>query len=165
MNNYSRLHNYLSWPLLLAGFAVTLLLDFIPFSSFGLYSPPEWSALLLIYCVIYYPALVGLLFAFCLGLLLDIGTAAPLGLHALAYILITFLIQQRQARLEISGLAFQVAYVWLALMLNNTVIALVHWLYDQRFLGWPAFLSAPLIGALLWPLLRKIIQVLFRPRS
>ena len=165
MNNYPRLHNYLPLHLLIVYFALTLLLDFIPLGTMSIYRLPEWTALLLIYCVIYYPTAIGLISAFILGLLIDVGTAAPLGQHALAYIMLAFLVQQRQSRLEVSGMMFQVAYVFLALVLNNTVISLVHWLYDQRFTGWLVFLSAPVIGALIWPLVRILIQKLLRPRS
>ncbi len=54
---------------------------------------------MLLYWAINRPQSVGVGTAFVVGMLTDIGTAAPLGQHALSYMLITFLVQQRQRQI------------------------------------------------------------------
>ena len=79
-NFYSRI----PLKLIIISFIVPLILDFIPFSGSIFYWLPEFTALMLYYWLINRPQNVGIGTAFVLGLLVDSGTASPLGEHALA---------------------------------------------------------------------------------
>ena len=82
-NLYNRLPKY--W--IYGSFAVAMLLDFIPLPSHLFHWLPEFTAMMLMYWLINRPQRVDLGTAFVVGVLVDIGTAAPLGQHALSYLL------------------------------------------------------------------------------
>ena len=78
MTDFEDFHNRISKRLIAATFAVAMLLDFMPFSSDGFFWLPEFTALMLLYWAINRPQSVGVGTAFVVGMLTDIGTAAPL---------------------------------------------------------------------------------------
>ena len=119
MTDFEDFHNRISKRLIAATFAVAMLLDFMPFSSDGFFWLPEFTALMLLYWAINRPQSVGVGTAFVVGMLTDIGTAAPLGQHALSYMLITFLMQQRQRQIIL--LPFYIADV----LMNSSVFSRV----------------------------------------
>lgn len=69
---------------------MAILLDFMPFPFDVFFWLPELTALALLYWVMYLPNRIGMGTAFLIGLLVDVGTAASLGLHALSYTVMVF---------------------------------------------------------------------------
>ena len=163
MTDFEDFHNRISKRLIAATFAVAMLLDFMPFSSDGFFWLPEFTALMLLYWAINRPQSVGVGTAFVVGMLTDIGTAAPLGQHALSYMLITFLVQQRQRQIILYNYGFQAVAVLGALLCNQLILMLIRLMYDHRFSGWSGFI-APFVGALLWPLLSKMMLGMLNSR-
>lgn len=163
MTDFEDFHNRISKRLIAATFAVAMLLDFMPFSSDGFFWLPEFTALMLLYWAINRPQSVGVGTAFVMGMLTDIGTAAPLGQHALSYMLITFLVQQRQRQIILYNYGFQAVAVLGALLCNQLILMLIRLMYDHRFSGWAGFI-APFVGALLWPLLSKMMLGMLNSR-
>ena len=151
-NFYSRIPKRLIY----LSFAVAILLDFIPFSGGLFYWLPEFTAMMLMYWLINRPQNVDIGTAFILGLLLDVGTAAPLGEHALAYILSAFMIVSNRRQVVLYNYGMQSIVVFTALMCNEIVLTLVRLRVTHHFGGWIFFLS-PVVGALLWSLLNKIM--------
>ncbi|MBR6877696.1 MAG: rod shape-determining protein MreD [Neisseriaceae bacterium] len=150
-NFYSRI----PLKLIIISFIVPLILDFIPFSGSIFYWLPEFTALMLYYWLINRPQNVGIGTAFVLGLLVDIGTASPLGEHALAYVLSAYLIVYYHRKIyEDDGL--QAVFVGLALLLNEMVQLLVNLRFEHRSTSWGILLS-PIMGAFLWPALNKLM--------
>ena len=111
---------------------------------------------MLIYWLINRPQNVNIGVAFMVGLFVDIGTAAPLGGHSLAYSISAYLIISNHRQFGVQNYGFQAVVVLLALLCNETVLMAVRWLMQQRFAGWTVFAAAP-VGALLWPILNKIM--------
>ncbi|KLT72096.1 rod shape-determining protein MreD [Neisseria arctica] len=163
MTNFDDFHNRVSKRLISASFAIVMLLDFMPFHADTFFWLPEFSAMMLLYWVINRPQSVGIGIAFIIGLLVDIGTAAPLGQHALSYMLITFLIQQQQRQIILYSSGFQALAVLVALLGNQIILMLVRLMYDHRYNDWLSFI-APFVGALLWPLLSKIMLTILNSR-
>lgn len=149
-------YNRIPLRLIYISFLVVMMLDFIPFSGSLFYWLPEFTAMMLYYWLIKRPQNVDIGTAFVLGILLDIGTAAPLGQHALAYIASAYLIIRNRRQLVIHNYGFQAVMVAAALMLSELILVGIRLRFDHRFAGWLTFLS-PFIGALLWPLLNKIM--------
>ena len=157
MNNDSEnFDNKIPKKLIYLSFVIGILVDFIPFSGSLFYWFPEFSALLLMYWLINRPQNISVGSAFILGLLIDIGTAAPLGEHALAYIFSAYLIIYNRRQIVLYNYGIQAIVVFTALMCNEVILNLVRLKFTHHFNGWTTFL-APLIGALLWPLLNKIM--------
>ena len=137
-------------------FVIAIALDFIPLPGQFFHWLPEFTAMMLMLWIINRPQHVGIGTAFVLGLLLDIGTAAPLGEHALAYIFAAYIIVQNRRQLVLYHYGIQSVMVFAALMCSEIILTLARLRFTQHFNGWTVFL-APVVGALLWPLLNKIM--------
>lgn len=142
--------------LVLLSFVLTLLVDFIPLPAALMYILPETSAIFLIYWLLHRPQFIGIGAAFVLGLLMDIGTNAPLGQHALAYILTAFLVDNRRRRIMLHSFGFQAVAVGMALSVCEGVMQLVN-LFQQHDPFWWRLWLPPLLAGLLWPLLNKLM--------
>lgn len=136
-------------------FAAAMVLDFIPFSVKLLWLP-EFTALMVIYWLINCPRQVNLGTAFFVGLLTDIGTVSLLGSHSLAYTLSAYVIVSNHRQFGMQNYGFQAVVVLLALVGNEAILAAIRFIVEQRFIGWEIF-TAPFTGALLWPLLNKLM--------
>lgn len=163
MTDFEEFHNRVPKRIIISGFVLAMLLDFMPFPFETFFWLPEFTAMVLLYWALHKPQSVGIGFAFVVGLLADIGTAAPLGQHALSYMVMVFLAQQRQRQIMLHSYGFQTAAVFAALLCNQAVLTLVRLMYDHRLADWRSF-AAPLTGALLWPLLSKIMLALLNSR-
>lgn len=151
-NFYSRIPKHLIY----ISFVFAMLIDFIPLSSSLFYWLPEFTAMMLMYWLINRPQSVDIGTAFVLGLLADIGTAAPLGQHALAYMFSAYLIIRNRRQIVLYNYGMQAIIVFAALLCNEIILTLVRLRVTHHFSGWLVFLS-PFIGALLWPLLNKVM--------
>lgn len=156
MREYESSYHRIPLRLIYISFLVVMMLDFIPLSGSLFYWLPEFTAMMLYYWLINRPQSVGIGTAFVLGLLVDIGTASPLGQHALAYIVSAYLIIRNRPQLVIHNYGLQAVMVAVALLLSELILVGIRLRFDQRFAGWLIFLS-PFIGALLWPMLNKIM--------
>ncbi len=163
MTDFEEFHNRVPKRIIVSGFVLAMLLDFMPFPFETFFWLPEFTALVLLYWALYKPQSVGVGTAFIVGLLADIGTAAPLGQHALSYMVMVFLVQQRQRQIMVHSHGIQAVAVLGALLCNQAVMALVRLMHDHRFADWQGF-AAPFVGALLWPLLSKIMLGLLNSR-
>jgi len=142
-----RSHN--GWMIWLT-FAIGLLLSVSPMPQFMEVFRPLWLALLLAFWALYMPHKVGMVTAWCLGLMEDVLYGTLLGQNALSLPLITFLVLSLQQRLRmfpmwqqslvllvIFGLA-QLAQLWLSALTGNRQPTL-------------ALVLPALVSALLWP--------------
>lgn len=162
MNQYEDFYNRAPTKLILLSFIVAMVVDFIPFSG-SLYWLPELTALTLIYWLIHRPNNISIGTAFLVGLLMDIGTLSALGAHSLAYMLSGYMIILNHRQFVMRNYGFQAALVWFALACNELILALIRFMAEQRFSGW-LILLAPCLGALLWPMLNKLMLSLMNLR-
>lgn len=122
---------------------------------------PLWLALFLSYWVLVLPHRVGMLTAWCLGLVVDVLNGTLLGQNALILTLIVFLVLSLQRRLQmfptwqqslvllvVFGIA-QLVQLWLNALTGNRPPTL-------------AFVLPALISALLWPWVFAILRGLQR---
>ncbi len=149
-------------PLLLA-MAAALLLDFIPLPADVFFWMPSFSAILLFFLTLRSPQHFGMLFAFVFGLLVDAGSASPLGQHALAFVLLAFIIQLPAVHAYLKTPFRQTLALFLALSCNQAVILFLNAVRDQQ-LSHPESFSSALTGLLLWPLLDKVLLSFLRTR-
>lgn len=156
MSEFEDFYGKIPKRLIAATFVAAMLLDFIPLPGDLFEWLPQFSALTLIYWLIHRPQHVGIGVAFVLGILVDVGSAAPLGQHALAYMLLSYLIIYNHRQIILYNYGVQAVVVLLALLCNELVLMLVRLFYDHRFSGWWSWLS-PFVGALLWPMLNKLM--------
>lgn len=140
-------------------FIAAMLLDFMPFPFDVFFWLPQLTALTLLYWTMQRPHTVGMGAAFAVGLLVDIGTAASLGLHALSYTVMVFFVSVYHRQIMLYGHVMQILIVLAALLCNQAVLVAARLFLNNQIITWQSFI-APFIGALLWPLLSQLMLVL-----
>jgi rod shape-determining protein MreD len=117
---------------------------------------PDLLALTLAFWAVHEPRRVGIGTSFICGLLMDVHQGALLGQHALAYTLLAFVSLALSRRLTWFTLVQQALQVLPLFVAMHTVSLLVRLAAGDLFPGWSLFI-APLIEALLWPLVTLLL--------
>ncbi|HEX7339346.1 MAG TPA: rod shape-determining protein MreD [Rhodanobacteraceae bacterium] len=136
---------------------VSLFLMVLPLPEALVWFKPFWPALVLTFWALETPQRVSLGLAFGIGLGADLLNGLLLGDQALRLTIIVFLVLRFRLRLRFFPL-WQQALAVLALLVNNRVLQLIIRLFDGQPLPPPAFWVAPVIGALLWPLVFLVLD-------
>jgi rod shape-determining protein MreD len=140
-----------------ATLVLALLLSVAPMPQFMEIGRPLWLALFLSYWVLAVPHRIGMIGAWCMGLVEDVLFGSLLGQNALILTLIIFLVLSLQRRLQmfpmwqqslvllvVFGIA-QLVQLWLNALTGNRPPTL-------------AFVLPALISALLWPWVFAILR-------
>lgn len=117
---------------------------------------PDLLALVLVFWNVHQPRRVGVGVAFVFGLLMDVHQGALLGQHALAYTLLSYGAISVHRRLLWFGLAEQSLQILPLFLAAHLVSLVVRMLAGGMFPGWQLLL-APLLEALLWPLITALL--------
>ena len=137
-----------------ASLLVALLVNMLPMGR--VVWMPDLLMLLLVFWSVHQPSRVGMGVAFFLGLCMDVQHTALLGQHALAYTVLVYfasIFQRRLLWLPVWPQAVQLLPLFLAAHVIDLVIGLLR---GGAFLGW-GFLLAPVLEALLWPLVSVLL--------
>ena len=126
---------------------VALLLNFLP--NVPWLWMPDWVALVVIFWGIREPRLVGMGWAFLLGLAMDVADASVLGQHALAYVLAAYGATTLSRRVLWFPLLQQALHVLPLLLLVQLVQLCIRAMPGLAFPGWTYF-AGPFVGAALW---------------
>jgi len=135
----------LVWVSLLIG----MLLQIVPLPHWALWLRPAWVFMLIIFWVVLVPHRVGVGTAFVVGLLMDLLTGTPLGLHALIFTLSAYMLIRFQPQMRNFPL-WQQAMMILFLLLFN--VALQSWVFHLMGLRTVSalFWLSPFVGAVFW---------------
>ena len=137
-------------------FLLVLLVDFIPVAPPWVYPLPDFTLIMLASWLLHRPQLIGLGAAFCLGLLVDIGTNSLLGQHGLAYSVAAFLIERNRRQIVLNSFGWQAIAVAGAMLVSQLVVFLVSLFQQQPFPLWRLWLPSVVTG-LLWPQLNNVM--------
>ncbi|MBM5811258.1 MAG: rod shape-determining protein MreD [Gammaproteobacteria bacterium] len=118
---------------------------------------PDFVALLLLWLVLLAPRHSGLVYAWCMGLLLDAFRGVLLGQHALALVLIAWIALRLRLRVRAFPLLQQTAVVFALLWLNEFVVFWIDGVAGQPVTDWMRWLAVP-VGAACWPLLARLLE-------
>ncbi|MBS7808912.1 rod shape-determining protein MreD [Variovorax sp. PCZ-1] len=141
------------WGSLLAALMLNVLMS----ALFGRASwPPDVLALALVFWVIHQPLRVGVGTAFIFGLCMDVHQGALLGQHALAYTALSFFAITISRRLLWYSIPSQALQIFPLLAAAHALQLAVRLLAGHSFPGW-GFVIAPVIEALLWPVVTLIL--------
>ncbi len=86
--------------IIFASFIVAILLTIFPLPSWLMWLRPIWVGLIIIYWALTMPYQVGVGIAFLIGLILDFLQGTPIGEHAFALTLMTFLVLRFYNRIQ-----------------------------------------------------------------
>ncbi|MEK6736637.1 MAG: rod shape-determining protein MreD [Pseudomonadota bacterium] len=137
-----------NWYVLLTLF-LALTLNFMPLEGLALIIRPDFVAITIIYWSINQLHKMGMSLAFCMGLLMDVGSASILGEHALAYCIIVYLALIFRRRLCMFNLFQQAPQISLILFIMQITLVITAVSTGSGFPGWHYFLSSFTSG-LLW---------------
>lgn len=121
---------------------------------------PDVAALVLVFWNVYQPLKVGVGLGFALGLLVDVHQGAVLGQHALAYTMMSFFAVALHRRLLWFPVIEQAVQIVPLLAAGHLVSLAARMAVGGMFPGW-GLLAAPLIEAVLWPL---VVWLLLAPQ-
>ncbi len=151
---------YLKVRLLLA-LLVMFVMTILPMPDLITGFRPPWVLLFVLYIQLVMPKYFNLVFLFVIGLFLDVLSTAPLGEHAFALLLTTWIVTNKTRRFPFFNLGQQMAYVIFYCLMYQLII-----LFMDVFLGYQynlfSAISSAFIGMLLWPWLRLLGDSLFR---
>ncbi|RMX04319.1 rod shape-determining protein MreD [Corticibacter populi] len=120
---------------------------------------PDVLMVVLAFWALHQPQRIGIGVAFMLGLAMDVQGASLLGQHALAYCVLVFVVQAMQNRLLWYQSGWQQAVLLLLPFALTHLCLFVVGAASSRVLPSPWLLLAPLLQALLWVPLRRLLLV------
>lgn len=130
--------------------ALGLVLSLLPLPENLQVLRPPLISLILIYWVLGLPRSVSLGFAFSLGLLVDVVQGSLIGLHALQWVVLVFLVTRYSSRIRFAPI-WQQSLTVLFLLLNERFLLLwVLLLTGEHNFNLQLWVPA-VTGALLWP--------------
>ena len=133
-----------------------LLLNLLPLGNHSWV--PDWLIICIIFWNIHQHRFVGVIWAFVLGLLMDVHNSDLLGLHAFSYSLVAYFAISWQKRIVALPIFTQALHLLPIFILVALFPVLTHWILAGEFYWWAVTgaLQA-LIEALLWPLATYIL--------
>ncbi|MCC7039986.1 MAG: rod shape-determining protein MreD [Burkholderiales bacterium] len=149
------------WFILLTCF-LALMANLVPVSGLALILRPDFLMLVILYWCIQEPRYVGVGVAWALGVVMDVADATVFGQHALSYAVLAYAAEYFRRRMLRFPLWQQAPQVALLLLLCAALVLLVRFVGGAPFPG-ASYFAAPLVGALLWPLLSVLLQRPQRP--
>ena len=137
-----------------ASLFLALVVDMLPLGRIAWL--PDLLVVLLAFWAMHQPQRVGMGVGFVLGLLMDVDRSSQLGQHALAYTLLVFVAGAAARRLTWFSSPVQALHMLPLFAAVHAVQVLLRMAANGSAPGW-IFLVAPLVEALLWPLVTRIL--------
>lgn len=146
-----------SWSLLITSSVLALFASIWPLPVWTVWIRPEFLALLVAYWVMVAPFRVGMVYAFLMGLLLDLFAATPLGQQALGLTVIAYLVFLLHQRIRMFSLLQQSLLMF---FLTGVYQLLKFWIYGLSGGAYAsvAMLLPALSSAVCWPFVRLLLD-------
>jgi rod shape-determining protein MreD len=122
---------------------------------------PEWVALVLLYWIMALPHRIGINIAWLMGISLDVLKGALLGQHALALVVLAFMMLNLSLRIRVYPFWQQSVMVGLMLFFYHGLLLLIYDMTGTIEFSWQ-YWTPVLLGALLWPWVFIILRDLRR---
>lgn len=148
------MHN---WFVIISTIVVALMLSLLPMPDWAMWARPAWVLMVLIYWSMALPHRVGVFTAWLTGLVVDLINGSLLGSHALAYVIVIFLVTRLYARLNMYPLLQQGFWVLFFVILYQSVLYCVHGFIGDLPASYLYWLSS-LTTMLLWPWLFVLMR-------
>lgn len=140
---------------MIISFLLASILSIYPLTSHIAIFRPMWLVMVLVFWLIFQPALVGVILAFFIGLCIDLLTGSRLGQQALCAVVVAFFAKFVSGYIKqlSSGLVWILASI--CLLIYQVSLIILHF-FTQGILA-PELLVAVITSVLLWPLLVAIL--------
>lgn len=143
--------------------AAAFLVNVLPWGGAALVLRPDLVAVTVLYWCVHDPRRFGIGSAWLVGLVSDVAAGTLFGQHALAYSVLAFLGMGLRRRLLGFGAGGQMLHVAPILLAGKLVLVVVALAGGAPFPGW-SLLAAPLLGALVWPVISALYLIPRKPR-
>jgi len=120
---------------------------------------PDWVLLGLIYWTLALPERVGVFNAWVIGLFVDVLTGRLLGMHALAYALISYTCLKFHKRLRQYPVFQQALFVFLCLLFSQMMIFWIESIQGATEFSYEFWLPV-LVGTLFWPFVYAALRLI-----
>ena len=150
---------------IVASFFVAMVLAVVPLPE-GVplelgYLRPDWVGLVLIYWVIALPHRIGIVTAWCVGLIMDVLLGSLLGQHALSMMLVAYIASSLYQRLRMFSVWQQSLVVFATIGLHQLLNFWIESIAGLR--EWNLwYLMASVVSALFWPWIFLLLRFLRR---
>lgn len=138
-----------------------LILQVFPLPDWADQLRPQWPLLFLVYWSMLLPERIGIFTAMLIGLFADVMLDALLGQHVLAYAVAIFIVITTYKRLRLMHAWQQSLVVFLLLMIERIITALVLGMTRGQATDLYFWLP-PLTGMLIWPLIGLLFSDFYR---
>ena len=136
---------------------IAMLLMLVPIAENLRFARPEWVLMTLIYWAMALPHRVGVGFAWCVGILMDVLMGGALGVEAFSYAFVIYLILRFHLQLRQYPL-WQQALSIMTLVLVVNIPAVI---MSSSFASWHVWLPA-VTTTLLWPVVYAFLRAVRR---
>lgn len=139
-------------------FLIAFMLTLLPMPTWAVWLRPAWVLMVLVYWTIVMPERVNVGIAFITGIFLDVLEDTLLGEHALALIIVIYLVSRTYTRLRMFPLIQQGITLFFLVLLYQLILFCI-----QGFLGalpnsW-LYWSCSLTSMLLWPWMCSMLRI------
>ena len=129
---------------------VAFILSVMPLPPVVEYARPEWVAMVLVYWTIALPQRVGVIAAWCAGLMVDVLEGVVLGEHALSFSLIIYVAYMLHMRIRVFPMWHQCISVALLVGTHSLICLMVQTVVSANKVDMWYWLPV-ITSALLWP--------------
>lgn len=136
---------------------LALMLNMLPLPGWANHLRPDWVSLVLIYWAMALPLFAGIITAFVFGLLMDVSQSTLLGQHALALVIIIYLVQRLYLRIRVYTFVQQAIFVGILLVIKQLLVLWVSGMTNNAPDTSLYFLPS-LTGAFIWPWLFILLR-------
>lgn len=143
-------------------FFVALCLSVLPLTEALQAARPEWVIVVLIYWVMAMPHRVGILYAWCVGISVDVLHGQIIGQSALILVIIAFFSQHLYQRLRMYLIWQQAGVVFLLVGMGQFIKYLIQSMQVGQTPENIMYLLSAVTSALLWPCVYLILRAMRR---
>lgn len=143
-------------------FFVALCLSVLPLAESLQAARPEWVILVLIYWVMAMPHRVGILWAWCIGLIVDVLHGQIIGQSGLILVIVTFFMQHLYQRLRMYLMWQQACVVFLLVGMSEFIKYLIQTAIAGHTPASMMYLLSAFVSALLWPCVFLLLRAMRR---
>jgi rod shape-determining protein MreD len=142
--------------IILFSFILAMMLAILPLPRWASVLWPDWVLLVLIYWTIMMPHRVSVGWAWIIGLLLDVLFGSILGLHALAFVCVAYVMARFSSRIRFFSILQQMAVIFVLLVVYRVITNPSH-----MFLYWLPVITSTIF----WPWIFALLSDYFRVKA
>lgn len=138
-------------------FLLAMMLTILPLPNWANWLRPSWVLIILIYWVFTMPYFISIEITWIIGLLLDALTGTTLGEHALAFVIITYLIHKFHLKMLLFDLWQQTLMIFIIVVVYYILIFCIQGLTGFTSITWRYWLAC-FTSTILWPWLFTLLH-------